>query len=128
MFESRFTSSTSLHGVILIINSVLQACWSRFFPACVKLRECIEKKAYLGDIKLVTAQFGLNIGHLDRLKNLSMGGGSLMDLGIYNIQFVMMVYGNEMPEEIVTSVVKNHDGKKTKPFYSCHAVLLIEAP
>ncbi|GAV02693.1 hypothetical protein RvY_13227 [Ramazzottius varieornatus] len=89
---------------------LMEACWTRFFPACVKLRECVENKAYLGEIKLVTAQFGLNIIHLDRLRNLSLGGGSLMDLGIYCIQFAMMVYGNEMPEEILTSVVKSHEG------------------
>ena len=35
-----------------------------------------------------------------------------MDLGIYTIQFAMMVYGNEMPEEIATSVIKNEEGGK----------------
>ena len=53
-----------------------------------------------------------------------------MDLGIYNIQFVMMVYGNEMPEEIITSVVKNHDGRKNITHYGWHAASysVVEAP
>ncbi|XP_055352674.1 trans-1,2-dihydrobenzene-1,2-diol dehydrogenase-like [Paramacrobiotus metropolitanus] len=88
---------------------LMEACWSRFFPAYLALRDSLGKKL-LGTPKLVTAQFGLNIAHVERLKTLSMGGGSLVDLGIYTIQFAMLVFGNEMPEEIVTSVVKNEDG------------------
>lgn len=34
-----------------------------------------------------------------------------MDLGIYTIQFAMLVFGNEMPEEINTSVIKNEEGQ-----------------
>ncbi|OWA53902.1 Trans-1,2-dihydrobenzene-1,2-diol dehydrogenase [Hypsibius exemplaris] len=89
---------------------LLEACWSRFFPAYGAFREELAKKEFMGKPKLVTAQFGLNISHIPRLANLEQGGGSLMDLGIYNIQFAMLVFGNEMPEEIVTSCVKNEKG------------------
>ena len=41
----------------------------------------------------VTAEFGQAINHRERVKNKSIGGGGLMDIGIYVIQFALMAFG-----------------------------------
>lgn len=46
----------------------------------------------------------------DRIKNLEMGGGALLDLGCYPIQFALMVFG-EAPHKIVASGNKYKTGK-----------------
>ncbi|KAI8506774.1 hypothetical protein Bbelb_152150 [Branchiostoma belcheri] len=80
----------------------MEAVWSRFFPAYQKVSEIIESGA-VGEVKAVTACFGGNISHVPRVKERSMAGGSLLDLGIYVIQFATMVFGGEEPEDITTS-------------------------
>lgn len=39
-----------------------------------------------------------------------MGGGTVLDLGVYCLQFVSLVFDNEMPESITTSGILNDDG------------------
>lgn len=57
-------------------------------------------------MKLISAQFGISGAadpSPDRLFTIKLGGGSLMDIGGYCVQFIIMVYGAEMPETIKAS-------------------------
>lgn len=57
----------------------------------------------IGDVKYVYANFGFQHPHLaERLTDPKLGGGALLDIGIYAIQFATMVFG-EKPERIDTS-------------------------
>ena len=38
-------------------------------------------------------EFGQAINYRERVKNKSIGGGGLMDIGIYVIQFALMAFG-----------------------------------
>jgi predicted dehydrogenase len=79
---------------------VLEAMWTRFLPHMVRIREILASGA-LGEIRSVVA------GHVQdlpddpnhRLNALELGGGALLDLGIYPISFVFDVLGP--PETIV---------------------------
>ena len=53
------------------------------------------KQNVLGTIKLVRASFhvNLNVGLEHRLMNLSLGGGSLLDLGVYPISIIVSILG-----------------------------------
>ncbi|XP_055356439.1 trans-1,2-dihydrobenzene-1,2-diol dehydrogenase-like [Paramacrobiotus metropolitanus] len=86
-----------------------EAVWSRFFPSYHKLRETLKARS-IGDVRLVSVQFGFNAPHVDRLARKELGGGSLVDIGVYCIQFILAVYGPEMPD-IVKAIGKlNHEG------------------
>ncbi|XP_052785036.1 trans-1,2-dihydrobenzene-1,2-diol dehydrogenase-like isoform X2 [Mya arenaria] len=76
----------------------MEACWSRFFPAYDLIRSELDKGS-LGEVRMVQANFCLQIAHVDRVKKISMGGGGLLDLGIYCIQLACLVF-KEMPESI----------------------------
>lgn len=72
----------------------MEAVWSRFFPAIAKVRELVAEGA-IGEVRTVQANFGfradLNPEH--RLFNPDLGGGALLDVGIYPIQLAQMLLG-----------------------------------
>jgi len=86
-----------------------EAVWSRFFPSYKKLREEV-KAGTIGDLKLVTANFGVKIDDVERLTRKDLGGGSIMDLGVYLLQFTLAVFGPEMPETVKAVGTVNKEG------------------
>lgn len=52
----------------------------------------------VGEVKMVKAEFGLPLMHIPRFLQKELGGGALLDLGIYCLQFITMVYNGEKPE------------------------------
>src|ERR1700722_11921853 len=69
---------------------------SRFEPhnlECVR----IAREKVFGDLRLIEAGFGINIGSPDqwRLKKALSGGGALMDVGIYALQATRYLSGEE---------------------------------
>ncbi|XP_069462243.1 trans-1,2-dihydrobenzene-1,2-diol dehydrogenase-like [Ambystoma mexicanum] len=75
------------------------AIWSRFFPAYEHIRALLSQKA-LGEVKVVCAELGVSITHYARLVEKELGGGAILRIGCYCIQFAMMVFGSEKPESI----------------------------
>ncbi|KAM9633395.1 trans-1,2-dihydrobenzene-1,2-diol dehydrogenase [Trichechus inunguis] len=78
---------------------LMEAIWTRFFPASEALR-AILAQGTLGDLRVARAEFGYKLTHLARSVDLVQAGGSLLDLGIYCIQFISMVFGGQRPEKI----------------------------
>jgi predicted dehydrogenase len=69
---------------------IMEAIWSRFLPHMVKLREVVESGA-IGDVVTVLADHGLRFdpSHPEhRLYDPALGGGALLDLGIYAVSMV----------------------------------------
>lgn len=79
---------------------LMEAMWTRFNPVMVRLREILAQKT-IGDLRIVTADFGFRADSdpNNRLLNPALGGGALLDVGIYPISFTHMVYGGA-PTEI----------------------------
>eukprot|EP00058_Branchiostoma_floridae_P014461 XP_002599949.1 hypothetical protein BRAFLDRAFT_58119 [Branchiostoma floridae] len=80
----------------------MEAVWSRFFPVYLKAREIMDAGG-IGEVKLVTACFGFPKSDEPRMKERSQAGGSLMDLGVYPVQFANFVFKGEEPEDITVS-------------------------
>ncbi|MBX3314091.1 MAG: Gfo/Idh/MocA family oxidoreductase [Actinobacteria bacterium] len=83
---------------------LMEALWSRFLPAYVRLRELLDDGA-VGEPLLVEADFGFRmpIDPAHRLFDLGQGGGALLDLGIYPVQLCAFVLG--LPERVVADGV-----------------------
>lgn len=78
---------------------LMEAIWTRFIPASEKLLELLDHKV-IGDLVHLRADFGFN-GDKNpegRVYNKSLGGGSLMDVGIYPIYLSLATLG--IPTEI----------------------------
>lgn len=73
---------------------VLEAMWTRFLPHMVRLREILAAGT-IGDVRSIIAdhQQDLPDDPKHRLNDLALGGGALLDLGIYPISFAFDVLG-----------------------------------
>lgn len=73
---------------------LMEAMWSRFLPACRALAEVLDS-GRIGDPLLVEADFGMRwpVRPEHRLFDPRLGGGALLDLGIYPVQLCSQVLG-----------------------------------
>lgn len=71
---------------------VLEAMWTRFLPSMDAIFEVI-RSGVLGEIKLITADHSQYLPHVPRLWEPELGGGALLDLGIYPVSFAIRVLG-----------------------------------
>uniref|UniRef100_A0A8C6LF08 Trans-1,2-dihydrobenzene-1,2-diol dehydrogenase n=1 Tax=Nothobranchius furzeri TaxID=105023 RepID=A0A8C6LF08_NOTFU len=78
---------------------VFSAIWSRCFPVHAEVRRLLQEEA-VGEVKLVTDCFGSRQLHIPRWVEKELGGGALLDIGVYCLQFVLMVFNGERPESI----------------------------
>ena len=73
---------------------VMEAMWTRFQPAVVRLRELLAEGA-IGEVRSVRADLGLRVPFdpADRLWDPAQGGGALLDLGVYPVSWLQLVLG-----------------------------------
>lgn len=71
----------------------MEAMWSRFLPVQAKVRDLIAS-GVIGRPRMVEASFGFSMPE-DRLRlwENRLGGGALLDLGVYPITLANMVFG-----------------------------------
>jgi predicted dehydrogenase len=73
---------------------LMEAMWTRFFPIMYRLRELLAEGA-IGEVRMVAADFGFraNFNPEGRLLNPHLGGGGLLDVGVYAVSLASMVLG-----------------------------------
>jgi len=73
---------------------LMEALWSRFLPNIIKTKELIDS-GVIGDVKLMTAFFSIRSLHgpEHRHFNMDLCGGSILDIGIYNIFLSLFLLG-----------------------------------
>ncbi len=87
----------------------MENMWTRSFPATRYVEELISSKS-LGEVVTCHADLGFNIPEsVERLYDLALGGGGLLDLGIYPLAWVMLAFkGQEMRS--VSATARLHKG------------------
>jgi predicted dehydrogenase len=79
---------------------LMEAMWTRFNPATIKVRELLAD-GVIGDVKTLKASFCVKMpmtGKMlpwNRIYNPRLGGGSLLDLGVYPLAYAQMVLGQK---------------------------------
>ncbi len=73
---------------------LMEAMWSRFYPAFDKLRELLAAGA-IGEVRMLTADLGFrsNFNPQGRLFDLGLGGGALLDVGVYPVSLASHILG-----------------------------------
>lgn len=73
---------------------LMEALWTRFFPSIEKTLEIIES-GRIGKVKTLQADFGFPADYLPegRLFNRNLGGGALLDIGIYPAFLALLILG-----------------------------------
>ena len=86
----------------------MEAMWTAFNPAIIELRRRIATGA-IGDVSLVEASFctAPPFNPDSRLFAASLGGGSVLDQGVYTISFAQMIFGT--PNRIMATGTVAHD-------------------
>ena len=88
---------------------LMEALWTKFLPHYKKLLELLRHKT-LGDIKSVLVNFGFKTSDKSpqRLFDPLLGGGTLLDIGIYNVFITMSVLGK--PDLIEATMTPSSTG------------------
>ncbi|NHZ83510.1 gfo/Idh/MocA family oxidoreductase [Massilia sp. CCM 8695] len=101
---------------------LMEAMWTRFMPALAEVRRIIAS-GEIGSVHQVTADFGFagTQDPLHRLNNPELGGGGLLDLGIYPLSIAAALLGpvadvqamalmGETGVDIQTGFTMTHEG------------------
>nr|WP_314465373.1 Gfo/Idh/MocA family oxidoreductase [uncultured Clostridium sp.] len=72
----------------------MEAMKTRFLPVNQKVKQWINE-GRIGDVRLLQADFGFKaqFDPENRLFNKELGGGSLLDVGIYNVSYSSYIFG-----------------------------------
>lgn len=72
----------------------MEAMWTRFFPLIQRTID-ISKSGELGDLKTLRADFGFhqNFDPKSRLFDKNLGGGGILDVGIYPLFLSLLLFG-----------------------------------
>lgn len=88
----RVTALAQEKGLLLA-----EAIWPRYMPMAKTLR-AFAAGDKIGRIHSLTANLGYPVYHRERLHDRSLGGGALLDVGIYPLTFASLILGDEVTE------------------------------
>lgn len=95
------------HNVFL-----MEAMWSRFLPAWQQVQRWLTD-GNIGEVQTMHSTFGFDFkahtDEKDRLFNLELAGGSLLDTGVYNIALTGYIMDSS-PDKIEAKVIKGATG------------------
>jgi predicted dehydrogenase len=79
----------------------MEAMWTRFVPPLAKVREWLAA-GIIGEVKMVQANFCFSapFNPQGRLYNKELGGGALLDAGVYPVSMASLVFGGKKPEAV----------------------------
>ena len=88
---------------------LMEAFWTRFNPS---VKEAVDKirNGEIGEIKYINADFAFQVKKFgeDRMTDISLGGGSLLDIGVYPLFLAYLILG--IPSEIVAKANFHESG------------------
>ncbi len=85
-----------------------EAMWTRYMPMRKRLEDVLES-GVIGKPYMLTANLAYAVGSKERIIRPELGGGALLDLGVYTLNFASMVFGDDVAE-ITGTAVKNDAG------------------
>jgi predicted dehydrogenase len=101
---------------------VMEGMWTRFFPLMEEVRRLVSEGA-IGEVRMLNVDFGFRteLDPASRLFDQSLGGGALLDVGVYCVSFASMILGQpsgsaglshlgETSVDEQASVVLEHEG------------------
>jgi predicted dehydrogenase len=88
---------------------LMEAMWTNFLPSMNAVRKTIAD-GVIGDITYIRADFGFFRAYdpNNRVFNPEVGGGSVLDIGLYPIFLAVTLLGN--PDHVSAQAVKTPDG------------------
>ncbi len=88
---------------------LMEALWTKFNPHYLKVKELVDSGS-IGNIRSILVNFGFRPGHPapQRLLDPALGGGTLLDIGIYNLFIALAFLGRPDVVEASASLTKDN--------------------
>ncbi len=74
---------------------VTEAIWTRYMPMVNMIKDVLEQ-GMIGKPELLSANLSYSLEHVQRLYDPALAGGSLLDLGVYPINFASIFFGTDI--------------------------------
>ena len=87
---------------------ITEAIWTRYMPLMQKIKQLVYN-GVIGKPHTLSANLGYAISHKERIQRPELGGGALLDIGVYTLNFAAMVFGTDI-DRIDTSCTKTDTG------------------
>ena len=89
---------------------LMEAMWTRFLPVMDDVRRLVHDEQALGDVHFLQADIGVaqSFDPTHRLFDPALGGGALLDLGVYPLAFAFDLFGP--PDTVTSSAVIGETG------------------
>lgn len=81
-----------------------EAIWTRYMPSR-KMIDDLVASGVIGTVTSLTANLGYVLPHVERMQEPALAGGALLDLGVYPINFALMVFHEEVEKVTSTAVM-----------------------
>lgn len=81
-----------------------EAIWTRYMPSR-KMIDDLVGSGVIGQVTSLTANLGYVLADVERLQKPELAGGALLDLGVYPINFALMVFHQEVTGVTSTAVM-----------------------
>lgn len=81
-----------------------EAIWTRYMPSRKMINDLIES-GVIGEVTSLSANLGYVLDKVERMQNPELAGGALLDLGVYPINFALMVFHSEVKSVSSTAVM-----------------------
>ena len=85
-----------------------EAIWTRYMPSRNMINDIINS-GEIGNVTSLTANLGYVINDVPRIIQPDLAGGALLDVGVYTINFALMVFGDKI-KSIDSVCVKTDTG------------------
>lgn len=74
---------------------ITEAIWPRYMPFTKTLNQLVAD-GIVGTPRLLTANLGYPVSHIERLYKPELAGGALLDIGVYTLNFASMIFGDDV--------------------------------
>ena len=112
---------------------VAEAIWTRYMPSRQIINDILAS-GIIGKPNTLTGNLSYSMAAKERIHNPALGGGTLLDIGVYGINFALMHFGNDI-ERVDSSVrmmdtgvdgmetitIHYRDGRMAVLTHSCYA-------
>lgn len=98
--EKAFTANAAEAADLIRLSEqkgvfLAEAIWTRYMPFSRTIAEIVESGA-IGTPNMLTAHLGYPVGTVPRILQPELGGGALLDLGVYTLNFASMYFGADI--------------------------------
>lgn len=83
-----------------------EAIWTRYLPMRQTILDTMES-GIIGKITSLSANLGYSMEDKERIQNPALAGGSMLDLGVYMVNFVSAIFGDDVEKMVSISTMSD---------------------